>query len=189
MPQMWQLVDSNFPTITGEESTKEQISKIIDYLSILTEQLQYQLQNLDSSNWNVSALESFTDDTTTQFGQKVAALANQVGALQAAVSNLTARVSGVENLSGRVQGAEDAITVLQEEMTGEGGALDRITGAETQISHVQQELDGEEGLKARMDKTEEDTAKVQEGFDDLQLRLSAVEELLGIGQEGEGNNE
>ena len=189
MPQMWQLVDSNFPTITGEESTKEQISKIIDYLSILTEQLQYQLQNLDSSNWNVSALESFTDDTTTQFGQKVAALANQVGALQAAVSNLTARVSGVENLSGRVQNTEEAIAVLQDNMTGEGGALDRITEAETQISLVQQELDGEEGLKARMDKTEEDVAKVQEGFDDLQLRLSAVEELLGIGQEGEGDNE
>lgn len=198
MPQTWQMVDSNFPTITGQEPITEQISKIIDYLAILTEQLQYQLQNLDSSNWNASALENFTEDTTTQFGKKVAALSNQVSALQATVSNLAARVSGAENLAGRVQTAEEMITGLQEAINGEGGAMERITQTEEEISLLQQELDGEQGVKARLTKTEEENTKMQEGFDDLQLqlngaggyaqRLSAVEQMLGIEQEGEGES-
>ena len=162
MPQTWQMVDTNFPTITGEEPVKEQISKIIDYLAILTEQLQYQLQNLDSSNWNATALESFTDDTTTQFGKKVAALARQVSTLQSTVETLSARVSGAENLSGRVREAEENISYLQNDLDGEGGIKERLGTNEDAVEELQegfdelkQAIDGEGGMEQRLSKVEQ----------------------------------
>ena len=43
MPSNWLYIDSNFPTFTGEESLKEQVTTIQNYMYMLVEQLRYTL--------------------------------------------------------------------------------------------------------------------------------------------------
>lgn len=107
MPNNWQMVDSNFPTITGDEPVKEQIGKIIDYLQILTEQLQYQLQNLDSSNWNASALTQLEDSAVERISATLTELKSKLDAM-------AGRISSAEGIVGRMKTAEDSISALQQ---------------------------------------------------------------------------
>ena len=107
MPNNWQMVDSNFPTITGDEPVKEQIGKIIDYLQILTEQLQYQLQNLDSSNWNASALTQLEDSAVERISATLTELNSKLDAV-------AGRISSAEGIVGRMKTVEDSISALQQ---------------------------------------------------------------------------
>lgn len=150
MPNNWSLVDTSFPTFTGEEPVKEQIAKIVDYMAILTEMLQYQLQNLDASNWNDSALQDFSDDATQKVAAQVQTLTNQVNSLRSAVDSLVGRISTAENLAGRMVAAEEAIAnledavedayvdigAIEQELYEEGGLLERMQGAETSIQKL-----------------------------------------------------
>ena len=119
MPNNWQMVDSNFPTITGEEPVKEQIGKIIDYLSILTEQLQYQLQNLDSSNWNASALTELEQSAVER-------LATVLKSLESTVNALSGRISSAEGIVGRMGDAEESIAAQEEAIAELLEELDKI---------------------------------------------------------------
>lgn len=64
MPSNWSMVDNNFPTFTGQETAREQVRMLGNYLFALTEQLKYNLANLDTSNWNQKAMQAFQKDTT-----------------------------------------------------------------------------------------------------------------------------
>lgn len=150
MPNNWSLVDTSFPTFTGEEPVKEQIAKIMDYMAILTEMLQYQLQNLDASNWNDSALQDFSDDATQKVAAQVQLLTNQLNALRSTVDSMVGRVSAAENIAGRMREAETAIEELQTdadereerlfqletEVQGEGGMAERMQKAETDLQQM-----------------------------------------------------
>lgn len=134
MPNNWQMVDTNFPTITGEEPVKEQISKIVDYLSILTEQLQYQLQNLDSSNWNASALTEMEDKTAERLSKLIKELQNKI-------DSLAGRISSAEGIAGRLTIMEEALDALILTMTPiavyiqeKDGAL--VIGGEEKTVHL-----------------------------------------------------
>ena len=64
MPSNWSMVDNNFPTFTGEEPVRSQIGKLVNYMMVLTDQLKYNLANLDTTNWNETAMSQFQADTT-----------------------------------------------------------------------------------------------------------------------------
>ena len=64
MPSNWLYIDSNFPTFTGEESLKEQVTTIQNYMYMLVEQLRYTLHNLDLSNMNEAAVDDWENAIT-----------------------------------------------------------------------------------------------------------------------------
>ena len=64
MPSNWLYIDSNFPTFTGEESLKEQVTTIQNYMCMLVEQLRYTLHNLDLSNMNGAAVDEWENAIT-----------------------------------------------------------------------------------------------------------------------------
>lgn len=116
MPRSWAMVDSNFPTFTGDEKPKDQINMLVDYMFVLVEELKFQLENLDSSNWNSTALESFQTDTTEDVTKQVAALTANLAMVTNEVAAISARVSTVESLTGRMKQVEEDLSYLQKDL-------------------------------------------------------------------------
>ena len=114
MPSPWTMVDSSFPSFTGEESPREQVVALVDYMYMLTEALKYQLENLDSGNWNTAALKDFQVDTTQDVAAQVAAVAATLTVVVNEVTTLSSRVSAVESLTGRVTQVETDVGYLQQ---------------------------------------------------------------------------
>jgi predicted nuclease with TOPRIM domain len=115
------MVDNSFPSLTGEESPREQARMLLDYMYILVEELKFQLTNLDTNNWNESALAGFQDDTTAEAEAQLARMAIQLAGVSGALGGLTNRVAELEGLSGRMSQAEENISRLEqsnEKLTG-----------------------------------------------------------------------
>lgn len=113
MPSPWAMVDSSFPTFTGDEKPREQITALVDYMYMLTEALKYQLENLSTENWNTDSLESFRLDTTQDVTAQVASVAATLTVVVNEVSSLSSRVSSVESLSGRMNQVETDIAYIE----------------------------------------------------------------------------
>ena len=150
MPHAWALVDSSFPTFTGEEKSSEKIEKLVDYMKILVEALQYQLENLDTENWNVKALESFQTDTTASVEEQVTALAQNLTVAANELTQISTRLSAVEGLSGRVKHVEEDISYLDKD----------ITETKESVSQQQEMIDS---LQADMDELQTVVQKSEDG--------------------------
>lgn len=107
MPSNWSMIDNSFPTFTGKEQSSEQISMLMNYMRLLVEQLQYQLRNLDTSNWNTKAMKEFQTDTTSDVEMELTKLVKEL-------ASISSRLSAVENLTGRMNQAETDIAYLEE---------------------------------------------------------------------------
>lgn len=127
MPNAWSMIDSSFPTFRGDESYKDQVHALQDYLYLLVEELKYQLANLKVDNWNTVALEKFQKDTTADTDEQVAQLAEQ---LTKVANRLNALSSELSQLTDRVSTAEDTlkeeIPKLWEGLELLGGDLDDL---------------------------------------------------------------
>lgn len=64
MPSNWLYVDTNFPTFGEETPVEEKVTTIQNYMFMLVEQMRYTLQNLDQSNMNDAAVDSFVKTLT-----------------------------------------------------------------------------------------------------------------------------
>ena len=163
MPHPWALVDSIFPTFTGEENPREQIGQIVEYMMLLTEALKYQLENLSSSNWNSTALKDMQADTTESVEQanaalsaRLAVLANEMTALTVRVNSLDGYADGLgsklEELQGRTEQLETDVSYLEkfqeeaekelEQMNSGLGNVEAAVG-ELEEAQVQTEKDVE----------------------------------------------
>ena len=151
MPQKWQQVDTDFPTFTGNESVNDKVDRIIDYLRILIEELQYQLQNLDASNWNANAWNDLTASTEAAVTDKVRALENSITALKIQINALSGRISQEDN---RVTEAEKAIGELERRADEQAEQTDQLVehvgNAQADIDELQQRLDEEGGIEERL---------------------------------------
>ena len=172
MPNNWQMVDSNFPTITGEEPVKEQIGKIIDYLSILTEQLQYQLQNLDSSNWNASALTELEQSAVDR-------LNNILKNLESTVNSIAGRISSAEGIVGRMTEAEETIGALDAAMTEHLEEFEKVREA-IEGTDDTEETEGRKGIEERLS----DAEKTIEQLTQLLSGVTVAEDETTVGGEG-----
>ena len=103
MPHPWALVDSSFPTFREGERPQTQIAALVDYMMILTEALKYQLENLDTNNWNETALTSFQLDTTKDVSEQVADVARQLKIMTDEVATIKNRLSAAENQLGYME--------------------------------------------------------------------------------------
>lgn len=96
MPHPWALVDSSFPTFTGDESPHEQIGQLVEYMMLLTEALKYQLENLDNSNWNGTALKNLQTDTTKDVVKENEILAAHLTRVAGELSALSMHVNELQ---------------------------------------------------------------------------------------------
>ena len=123
MPNAWAMIDSSFPTFTGKESYREQVGALQDYLYLVVEELKYQLANLNTQNWNKTALETFQKDTTADTDKQVALLQEQL-------ANITNRISALNASLGqlieRMDNAEEELPKLWEGLELLAGDVDAL---------------------------------------------------------------
>ena len=126
MPSNWSMIDVNFPNFTGNEKPREQIAALQDYMMLLVEQLKYQLNNLDASNWNDAALEDMKGSTTARVETELSNLAADLSRITESLGKLTQELGyveqDVEELKERLDGLDGDISnlmaVVQPDGTG-----------------------------------------------------------------------
>lgn len=128
MPSNFLYIDTNFPTFTGEETSKEQIDSMLNYLHILVEQLRYTLNNLDMTNFNTKAISDWSEASTEDIQQELVTLATQLNQVNQQVAGLSRRVGNLEGLQNRMADAEEDIEELQGAILAHGNWLDTAEG-------------------------------------------------------------
>ena len=127
MPSNWQSIDMNFPSFTGEESPKEQIQALHNYLFQLRQGLQYSLQNLGVKNFNATSLKELTDAQTADVKVLLQSVTSNINSLAGEVNSLAGRVRDVEKLSGQVTDIEEWTGAAEEQLQA---LSDRISALE-----------------------------------------------------------
>ena len=69
MPSNMLFMDTLFPKITEEDSTKAAIKKILNYQFMLNEQLQYSFYNLGAENFNEVEWDNLTQPIFASIGE------------------------------------------------------------------------------------------------------------------------
>lgn len=149
MPSNWLYIDSNFPTFTGEESLKEQVTTIQNYMYMLVEQLRYTLHNLDLSNMNEAAVDDWENAITEPIyayleddDQRITQLSITAAGLSARMSdaegNITTLQATSTGLAAQITDAEGDIAALQVTASGLSTTVANQAG---QISSLQQTVD------------------------------------------------
>lgn len=172
MPSNLLDIDSNFPTFTGEESEKEQIQALTNYLFQLRESLQYSLQNLTSDNFNAAALESLSEDAKGELGMQLQKIGNELNQLSAEVKSIEGRISGVDALSGQVETNKTAIANLEERMDPAEGGLVAV-----QEWSVQQEVLVDE-LVERVQNYEQELEDLETTTGDMKQKVEDLGDLV-----------
>ena len=122
MPSNWSMIDNNFPTWTGNERATDKITQLHNYIYLLVEQLKYQLNNLDSTNWNSKALRALQADTTQDVETELTNVAGDLSETAQALAEILNRISTIETSMSyleRGQGEQDnRLKDLEEDMEG-----------------------------------------------------------------------
>ena len=150
MPSNWLYIDTNFPTFTGEESLKDQVTTIQNYMYMLVEQLRYTLHNLDLSNMNATAVDRFETALTEPIYIALEDEEERITQLSITAAGLSARMSDAEGnittlqatstgLAAQISNAEGEITALQATASGLSSTVANQQG---QITNLQQTVNG-----------------------------------------------
>lgn len=127
MPSNWSMIDNNFPSFTGTERAAEKIDALKNYMYLLVEQLKYQLNNLDSTNWNTKALKAMQSDTTKDVEKE---LSNVAG-------DLTQTAAGLEEIVRKIGSIENGIYYLERTLGDHG---QKLAEQETMLQEVQADV-------------------------------------------------
>lgn len=152
MAEKWAMVDNSFPTFRGDEKPTQQIAMLTDYMFILVEELKYQLANLDTENWNGTALKDFQTGTTADIAQQVSAVAARLALVAGDTATLTERVAALEKFREQIQGMEVSLVRLEEVNALQWAALDELAESLGELEGSLDELrtvltpDGEGGI-------------------------------------------
>lgn len=145
MPHAWALVDNSFPTFTEDDSPQDQIMALVDYMMILTEALKYQLENLDTNNWNTTALDNFQVDMTKDVSEQMSSIAKQLTFVTNEVAAVKIRLSALEGRAAQTETDIAYLEARQEEMEGDIAELQEQTGnAQADIDELQQLISQDE---------------------------------------------
>ena len=125
MPNSWAMIDTSFPTFTGQETYREQVGKLQDYLFLVVEELKYQLANLNTQNWNKTALQRLQEETVAPTNEEVAALAEKITQIQ---NRLTLFSSALNDITERVGSCEEETVKLWEGLELLAGDVDSLNG-------------------------------------------------------------
>ena len=197
MPGNFLNIDTEFPTLTGKESSKELIPELMNYLSLLVEQLRYTLNNLDTTNFNSKALSDWEADSTQDVVDQVVTLTALLNQTNQRLASLTSRVTSAEgnitSLEGRMDTAEENITGLTGRMTTAESNItnlaERTATLETWKTGATEDLSG---LRTDVNTNTANIAALQSGLSglgsDVQTLINEMAQLKGaINVDAAGN--
>lgn len=152
MPSIWQAIDTNFPSFSGEETPRQQIQALHDYLFQLRQGLQYSLENLNTKKVNGTEFKKLSEEQKKQFKnlsdeQKATVLGvltevqTTMRSITTTVNGFSARITELEKLLGDVSDIEEWIGAVEPILHDHG---ERIEALEEAVS-------GEEGLRQKVD--------------------------------------
>lgn len=159
MPNNLYSLDASFPRFTGNESDKQRVGEIYDYLIQLQQTLRYCLQNLGSDNFNDAELKSIGVTIREPVYIKLEGVEGDVADLK-----LTS-----EGLEGRLTDAEGKVNDLQVTAEGYGTRLTNSEGAVADLKITAEGLDG------RVTSAERDVANLKLTAEGFSGRLSDAE--------------
>ena len=110
MPGNYLNIDTELPTFSGQESEKEMVQGMMNYITQLVDQLRYTLMNLDQSNFNAKALDEISTGSASSIADQIQTLTNQLNQTNTDVSNLKTRMQTAE---GNINGLGDDVAELQ----------------------------------------------------------------------------
>jgi chromosome segregation ATPase len=119
MPGNFLNIDAELPSFTGQESEKDMVQSMMNYMTQLVEQLKYTLMNLDKSNFNQTALDEISTGSAGNIAEQVQTLAAQLNQTNGRVATL----------SSRMQTAEGEINSIQHELSEHSDSIDALEGA------------------------------------------------------------
>lgn len=182
MPHAWALVDNSFPTFTEGDSPQEQITALIDYMMILTEALKYQLENLDTNNWNTTALDNFQIDTTKDVSEQLASIAKQLNVVTNEVAAVKIRLSTAESRAAQIETDVSYLENEQKKTDQNVEALQEAMGdVQSDIGGLQEEM-GE--AQADIGQLQEQMGNAQADIDELQQQTDALQEMISTDESG-----
>ncbi len=123
MPSNLLTADTKFPQIDDNKSDKENLNNVVNYLYMLLEQLRYTLGNLDTENFNDTALEEFVNIITEPVYIQLKDDEENIANLMVQADSFSTRLQDAENnvstltqtsnaLAIRIQDAEGTINNL-----------------------------------------------------------------------------
>ena len=135
MPSAWSLIETSFPTFSGEEKVRDQMGVLLNYMYVLTEGLKYQMSNLGAQNFNSTSLKNIQIETTADVEAVLEQMAVQVESILSAIKQLQASLADVKEW-------EDTAAQDLKNLSDQQGALEKQQGEfEKTLADVSESLD------------------------------------------------
>ena len=167
MPANWLYMDSKFPDFNGDISTEEKLSQLQNYLYMLVEQMRYTTQNLDTTNMNQNALNSWEEAITKPLYLMLEGEGERLTQLSVTADGLTAMVQSQQQ---QVQEVKDAQEDAQNALEGLDQSVQEISSrVDLALTSDQVEIAIEKKLAQGVDTV---TTKTGFTFDDVGLTVS-----------------
>lgn len=128
MPSAWSLIDASFPTFTGDERVRDQMSVVLNYMFMLAEGLKYQLSNLNAQNFNSTALKNIQIETTADVEDALEQLIEELSTVKNSVSSLRTSVGRLENWQESASTQLSELNDKQTEFSNQLGAIQAFVG-------------------------------------------------------------
>ena len=167
MPANWLYMDSKFPDFNGDISTEEKLEQLQNYLFMLVEQMRYTTQNLDTTNMNQTALNSWEEAITKPLYLMLEGEGERLTQLSVTADGLTAMVQSQQQ---QVQEVKDAQEDAQNALEGLDQSVQEISSrVDLALTSDQVEIAIEKKLAQGVD-----TVTTKTGFtlDDVGLTVS-----------------
>ena len=167
MPANWLYMDSKFPDFNGDISTEEKLEQLQNYLYMLVEQMRYTTQNLDTTNMNQNALNSWEEAITKPLYLMLEGEGERLTQLSVTADGLTAMVQSQQQ---QVQEVKDAQEDAQNALEGLDQSVQEISSrVDLALTSDQVEIAIEKKLAQGVDTV---TTKTGFTFDDVGLTVS-----------------
>ena len=167
MPANWLYMDSKFPDFNGDISTEEKLEQLQNYLYMLVEQMRYTTQNLDTTNMNQAALNSWEEAITKPLYLMLEGEGERLTQLSVTADGLTALVQSQQQ---QVQEVKDAQEDAQNALEGLDQSVQEISSrVDLALTSDQVEIAIEKKLAQGVDTV---TTKTGFTFDDVGLTVS-----------------
>lgn len=167
MPANWLYMDSKFPDFNGNISTEEKLEQLQNYLYMLVEQMRYTTQNLDTTNMNQTALNSWEEAITKPLYLMLEGEGERLTQLSVTADGLTAMVQSQQQ---QVQEVKDAQEDAQNALEGLDQSVQEISSrVDLALTSDQVEIAIEKKLAQGVDTV---TTKTGFTFDDVGLTVS-----------------
>ena len=167
MPANWLYMDAKFPDFDGDISTEDKLAQVQNYLYLLVEQMRYTTQNLDTSNMNQTALNSWEEAITKPLYLLLEGEGERLTQLSVTADGLTALVQSQQQ---QVQEVKDAQEDAQNALEGLDQSVQEISSrVDLALTSDQVEIAIEKKLAQGVDTV---TTKTGFTFDDVGLTVS-----------------